>query len=54
MHHETNDHFDHITQTIIGSDGQVSFVNVQVGQMKFTLSVHKLVPLECDGWVDKS
>ena len=44
----------HITKTIIGSDGQVSVVNVQVGQKELTRSVQKLVLLECDGQINKS
>ena len=36
-------------KTIIGSDGLVRVVNVQVGQKELTRSGHKLVPLECDG-----
>ena len=43
-----------ITKTIIGSDKRVRVVNVQVGQKELTRSVHKLVPLECDGRIDKS
>ena len=43
-----------ITKAIIGSDGRVRVVNVQVGQKELTRSVHKLVPLECDGRIDKS
>ena len=42
------------TKAIIGSDGRVRVVNVQVGQKELTRSVHKLVPLECDGRIDKS
>ena len=38
----------------IVSDGQVRGVNKQVGQKESTHSVHKLVPLECDGRIDKS
>ena len=33
-----------ITKAIIGSDGRVRVVNVQVGQKELTRSVHKLVP----------
>ena len=44
----------HITKTIIGSDGQVSVVNVQVGQKELTRSVQKLVLLKCDGQINKS
>ena len=44
----------HITKTIIGSDGQISIVNGQVGQKELTSLLHKLVQLECDGPVDKS
>ena len=43
-----------ITKTINGSDKRVRVVNVQVGQKELTRSVHKLVPLECDGRIDKS
>ena len=43
-----------ITKTMIGSDKRVCVVNVQVGQKELTRSVHKLVPLECDGRIDKS
>ena len=43
-----------ITKTMIGSDKRVCVVNVQVGQKELTRSVHKLVPLECDGQIDKS
>ena len=43
----------HITKTIIGSDGQVSVVNMQVGQKELTHSVQKLVQLECDGQINK-
>ena len=42
------------TKAIIGSDGRVRVVNVQVGQKELTRSVHKLVPLKCDGRIDKS
>ena len=38
-----------ITIAIIGSDGRVCVVNVQVGQKELTRSVRKLVPVECDG-----
>ena len=43
-----------IAKIIIGSDKRVRVVNVQVGQKELTRSVHKLVPLECDGRIDKS
>ena len=43
-----------ITKTIIGLGKRVRVVNVQVGQKELTRSVHKLVPLECDGRIDKS
>ena len=43
-----------ITKTIIGSDGRVRVVNVLVGQKELTCSVHKLVPLESNGRIDKS
>ena len=43
-----------ITKTITGSDGRVRVVNVQAGRNKLTRSVHKLVPLEFDGQIDKS
>ena len=42
-----------ITKTIIGLDKRVRVVNVQVGQQELTRSVHKLVPLKCDGRIDK-
>ena len=44
----------HITKTFTGSDGRVRVVNVQVGRNGLTRSVHKLVPLEFDGRIDKS
>ena len=44
----------HITKMIIESDGWVCVVNVQVGQKELIHLLHKLVPLECDGRVDKS
>ena len=43
-----------ITKTIIGSDKRARVVNVRVGQNELTRSVHKLVPLECNGRIDKS
>ena len=43
-----------ITKTFTGSDDRVRVVNVQVGQNELTRSVHKLVPLEFDGRIDKS
>ena len=43
-----------ITKTFTGSDGRVRVVNVQVGPNELTRSVHKLVPLEFDGRIDKS
>ena len=43
-----------ITKTIFGSDGRVRVVNVQVEQKELTRSVHKLVPLKCDGRIAKS
>ena len=43
-----------ITKTFTGSDGRVRVVNVQVGRNELTRSVHKLVPLEFDGRIDKS
>ena len=42
-----------MTKNFIGSDGRVRAVNVQVGQKEFTRSVHRLVPLECDGRINK-
>ena len=52
----TRDHWPlgQIAKIIIGSDKRVRVVNVQVGQKELTRSVHKLVPLECDGQIDKS
>ena len=42
------------TSKTFGSHGRVCVVNVQVGQKEFTHSVvHKLVPLECYGRIDK-
>ena len=43
-----------ITKTIFESDGRVRVVNVQVEQKELTRSVHKLVPLKCDGRIAKS
>ena len=45
---------EHITNTIVGLDGWVRVLNVQVKETELTSSTHKLVPFECDGWIDKS
>ena len=45
---------EHITKTIVGLDGRVRVLNVQVEETELKRSAHKLVPLECDGQIDKS
>ena len=45
---------EHITKMILGLDGRMRVLNVQVEEAELKRSMHKLVPLECDGQIDKS